>query len=219
MKRLIPILFAAMVLVSCQKEPNLSELSSDYVVYTDYDKSEDFANYNTYYLPDSVLVIGNSEKATYWTGDQAKFLLDVFVDNMNAKGFSRVELRENADLGLQVSYIENTRYFVNYPNYWWWWGYPGYWGPGYWGPYWNDWYYPYYPNYPTVYSYSTNSFLAELVDLKDKPATLTQEARRLEVIWNSYMVGAQGGSAQANKKLVERAVDQAFTQSPYLTNK
>ncbi len=209
---------AALVLVACEKEPNLSELSADYMVYTDYDKSVNFSNYSTYYLPDSVLVIGNSDKATYWTNEKADFLLSVLVENMSANGFIRVKARNEADMGLQICYIENTRYFVNYPMYdYWWWGYPGYWDPYYWG-YWNQWYYPY---YPTVYKYSTNSFITELVDLKDKPAEPVKEGdvRRLNVIWNSYMAGAKGGSAQAYKKLVTRAIDQAFVQSPYLTNK
>lgn len=105
-------------------------------------------------MPDSVLLITNNEKATYWTNEDADYILETFADNMAARGFTLVDSKEDADLGLQVSYIEDVRYFVDYPNDYWWWGYPGYWGPGYWGSYWNSWYYP----YPVVYSYSVNSF-------------------------------------------------------------
>ncbi len=215
MKKLIPFLLAAVVLTACQKEPNLSELSSDYVVYTDYDTKANFSQYSTYYLPDSVLVIGASGKATYWKDEKADFILGVLENNMSQRGFDVAE-KEAAELGLQVSYIENTQYFVSNPiNDWWWWGgYPGYWGTGYWGGYWDSWYYPYYPVYPVVYSYSTNSFVVELVDLNKD--TDVDGKKRLEVLWNSYMVGAKGGSAQANKNLVERAINQAFAQSPYI---
>ena len=186
MKKLIPILFVVAVLAACQKEPSLSKLDDDYVVFTDYDKSADFGEYLTYYMPDSVLLITNNEKATYWTN-------------------------EDADLGLQVSYIEDVRYFVDYPNDYWWWGYPGYWGPGYWGSYWNSWYYP----DPVVYSYSVNSFLAELVDLTNKNSS----NRRLTILWDSYMAGLKSGSPRLNRNLIIQAIDQSFVQSPYLTNK
>ena len=59
MKKLIPILFVVAVLAACQKEPSLSKLDDDYVVFTDYDKSADFGEYLTYYMPDSVLLITN----------------------------------------------------------------------------------------------------------------------------------------------------------------
>lgn len=51
MKKLIPILFVVAVLAACQKEPSLSKLDDDYVVFTDYDKSADFGEYLTYYMP------------------------------------------------------------------------------------------------------------------------------------------------------------------------
>ena len=40
---------------------------------------------------------------------------------MAARGFTLVDSKEDADLGLQVSYIEDVRYFVDYPNDYWWW--------------------------------------------------------------------------------------------------
>lgn len=162
-------------------------------------------------MPDSVLLITNNEKATYWTNEDADYILETFADNMAARGFTLVDSKEDADLGLQVSYIEDVRYFVDYPNDYWWWGYPGYWGPGYWGSYWNSWYYP----YPVVYSYSVNSFLAELVDLTNKNSS----NRRLTILWDSYMAWMKSGSPRLNRNLIIQAIDQSFVQSPYLTNK
>ena len=53
-----------------------------------------------------------------------------------------------------------------------WWGYPGYWGPNDWGGNWGGgWYYP----YAVTYSYSTNSFLTEMVNLKAEHGNNRQE--------------------------------------------
>ena len=65
-----------------------------------------------------------------------------------------------------------------------------------------------------VYSYSVNSFLAELVDLTDQTTT----SKRLPVLWDTYMAGLQSSSPRVNQTLVIRAIDQAFNESPYLTN-
>ena len=108
MKKLIPILFVVAAITACQKEPSLSELDDDYVVFTDYDKSANFDNYLTYYMPDSVLLITDSEKATYWTNDEANYILETFAENMASRGFLLVDTKEEADLGLQVSYIEDV---------------------------------------------------------------------------------------------------------------
>ena len=128
---------------------------------------------------------------------------------MTARNYTRSENRETADLGIQLSYVQNTYYFLGYNDSpYWWWGYPGYWGPGYWGD-WGYWYYP----YPVYYSYSTGSLLADLINL-EAPQGADQ---KLPVIWNAFMSGLLSGSAQIDVALTVRAVDQAFVQSPYLT--
>ena len=49
---------------------------------------------------------------------------------MNAAGYTAVD-KDDADLGLQVSYVASTYYFHGYYNDGPWWGYyPGYWYPG-----------------------------------------------------------------------------------------
>ena len=118
--------------------------------------------------------------------------------------------KESADLGIQVSYIASTYYFTGYTQPEWWWGYPGYWGPSYWGN-WGGWYYP----YAVTYSYSTNSFITEMVNLKADEG----EGKKLPVVWTSYLTGFETGSKAINRTLAIEAVNQSFTQSPYLTNK
>ena len=61
MKKFIPLLLAvfAIAFVSCEKDPDMDKLDSKYLVYTNYDTKADFKAFETYYLPDSILVIGN----------------------------------------------------------------------------------------------------------------------------------------------------------------
>ena len=166
MKKFIPLLLAvfAVTLASCEKDPDMDKLDNNYLVYTNYDKKADFKTFETYYLPDSILVIGDKENAEYWKDENAQEILSAYVANMNSRGYIRVNDREEADLGLQVSYVRSTYYFTDYGRPEWWWNYPGYWDAPYWGN-WGGWYYPYAVNY----SYSTGSFISELLNLEAPP--------------------------------------------------
>ena len=73
------------------------------------------------------------------------------------------------------------------------------------------WYYPYAVNY----SYSTGSFISELLNLEAPQG----QSEKLPVLWTSYMSGLLSGSTSVNTKLAVQGVNQAFTQSTYLTNK
>ncbi len=111
----------------------------------------------------------------------------------------------------KVSYVASTYYFHGYYNDGPWWGYyPGYWYPGYWGGNWGGgWYYP----YPITYSYSTGSLLADMINLKNAPEG---QKEKLTVVWNAYISGLLGGSGSLNVNRTTTAINQAFTQSPYL---
>lgn len=63
MKKFIPLLLAvfAVTLASCEKDPDMDKLDNNYLVYTNYDKKADFKTFETYYLPDSILVIGDKK--------------------------------------------------------------------------------------------------------------------------------------------------------------
>lgn len=212
MKKLIPILFTVLLFASCQKEPSTSKLDNDFVVYTNYDKNAEFSNFESVYVPDSILLITNSSSKdpVYWKSDNAEKILSDFVDHLTARGYVITTDKDTADLGLQVSYMENVSYFAGNNSYWW--DYPGYWRPGYWYPGWHDfdWYYPYYQSY---YSYNVGSLMSELIDLKD----VSEETKKVPVIWNAYMSGLLYDSSKFNLQLSLDAVNQAFVQSPYIT--
>lgn len=163
MKKLIPILLAVFALVSCEKDPDMDKLDNEYLVFTSHDTSTKFNDFSTYYIPDSILIIGDKKDPEYWKDENAQTIINAFKTKMNAAGYTAVD-KDDADLGLQVSYVASTYYFHGYYNDGPWWGYyPGYWYPGYWGGNWGGgWYYP----YPITYSYSTGSLLADMINLK-----------------------------------------------------
>ncbi|MBQ8520726.1 MAG: DUF4136 domain-containing protein [Bacteroides sp.] len=208
MKKVIPILLmAATAFAGCEKDADSDNLDNKFVVYTNYDKSADFGAFATYYLPDSILIIGDKQEAEYWQDENAQKIIAAYASNMNSRGYTRTADRETANLGLQVSYVKSTYYVTNYGQPEWWWGYPGYWGTPYWGN-WGDWYYP----YAVTYSYSTGSFLTELLNLEAPQG----QSEKLPVLWTAYMSGLLSGSTSVNVNLAVQAVDQAFAQSAYL---
>ena len=210
MKRLIPILLAVFAFAACEKDPDMDKLDNDYLVYTNYDKKANFKEFTTYYFPDKILVISDKEEPEYLEGEAAQEILAAYKSNMDQRGYTMAASKEEAQLGIQVSYIKSTYFFTDYGQPEWWWGYPGYWGSGYWGNWGGGWYYPYAVNY----SYSTNSFITEIVNL-DAPEGPKE---KLPILWTSYMTGLVY-SSNMNKALAVKGVNQAFTQSPYLTNK
>ena len=209
MKKLIYVLIAVFALTSCREDPDLGDLSSDFLVFTNYDGKADFNRFTRYYMPDSVMVIGDTKDPEYWTGSKAADILKAYEDNMQACGYVRTDDKSEADVGLQISYVQSVAYFVDYRNPYWWNEYPGYWLPGYWGD-WGYWYYP----YPVVYSYSVGSLLTEMVDLSTSPSA----DRKLTVVWNSFLSGLLSGSDAFNMELTVRAINQSFVQSPYLVS-
>ena len=189
---------------SCQKDPDTDKLDSNYLVYTNYDSGTDFKSFNTFYVIDSILIIGNGEKATYWNNANSEKIISAFGSRMMSAGYELAENENEADLVLQLSYINTTYYFSAYATGPWWNSYPGYWNWGGWG-----WYYP----YSFSYSYSTGSIIGELVDT-NAPTPLND---KLTVVWNTYICGLLNGNNLSLSRTME-AIDQAFEQSPYLTN-
>ena len=209
MKRFVPILLVLFLFAACEKEPNTDDLDDNFLVYTDYDKTEDFGSFTKFYIPDSILLITDSKEAQYWKDDNALRIIEACVDNMEERGYQRVDKKDQADLGIQMSYVEDTHYFTGYSDPYWWWDYPGYWYPGYWGN-WGGWYYP----YRVVYSYNVGSLLTELISLEVNKTTTN--TKKLSVIWDAYMTGLLSSSHRINTELAITAVNQAFIQSPYL---
>lgn len=212
MKKFLTLLLLLPLLAACEKDPDLDKLDYDFVVYTGHSDHANFSDNNTYYVADSVLTINDKDKTEYLPASEGDPIIQAIADNMSKKGFVRVASKENADLGIQASFVKNGYYVSGYPGSNWWWGYPGYWGPGYWGGYWNQWYYP----YPVSFGFEVGSLLTEIVDLKGGKKRTDQ---KLPVLWTGYMTGLLAGSSKVNTQLSVNAINQAFEQSPYISKK
>ena len=206
-KEFLILLMAPLAFASCEKEADTDKLDNKFVVYTNYDQNANFSSFSTYYLPDSILIIGDKKEAEYWNDENAQLIISSYASNMANRGYIRTDNKEEADLGLQVSYVKSTYFVTNYGQPQWWWGYPGYWNAPYWGD-WGDWYYP----YAVTYTYSTGSFVTEMLNL-DAPQG---QNAKLPVLWTAYMSGLLSGSTSVNVSRAIEAVNQAFAQSTYL---
>ena len=200
MKRvLLLLLLGLFILTACEKEPDTDKLDNDYLVLTNYDTATDFSSFATYYVIDSILIIGDQTKPEYWKNENSQRIVNAFSDNFEARGYTPVDKGVNADMVLQLSYVNTTYYFSSNHGPWWY-NYPGYWN---WG---GGWYYP----FSFYYSYSTGSIIGELVDRKTE-----RSDRKLTIIWNAYISGLLNGSNLSYFRTMG-AINQAFTQSPYL---
>ena len=80
MKKLFLFALAVTALFSsCEKDPDLNKLDSDYAVYTNYDNGIQFNKFSSYYLPDSILVAGGGMKAQYWKDENAQKIISEVV--------------------------------------------------------------------------------------------------------------------------------------------
>ena len=213
MKKVVPIFLLALAFTACQKEPDLNDLSSDLIVYTSYAKDCDFGRYTTFAIPDSILLLDDKQKPSYYSADDPRTIaiIGAIVSEMEGRGFVQVEDNTTANLGVQVSYVKNTNTIVTYANTnpYWWYGYNYYWPYSYWNPYYYGWN-PYY-SYPITYTYTVGSLITEIVALKDADAS----TKKIPVVWTAYMAGILS-SNQLNLNRTLTGIYQAFEQSPYL---
>lgn len=86
MKKILPFFLLVLLLASCQKDPDMSKLSDDFVVFTDHNKDANFESFTTFYIPDSVMVIGSSEKPEFWSATEADDIVSTLVSGMEGRG-------------------------------------------------------------------------------------------------------------------------------------
>lgn len=206
MKKILLIPAVILLALACHKEPFI-EGDNEYLVYTTPSKNADFTAMKTFDLTDSLLVIGQSDKPVYSQSDNALALIQEVRENMESLGYIYTPSNPDADLGIQMTYVIKTdRYIQYYDSPYWWLDYPGYWAPGFWGD-WTSYCYP----YPVTYTYSTNSLMVDMVALQT-----SRDNDALEVIWSAYIGGPSTFHPVSDVKLMKKAIDQAFAQSPYL---
>ena len=180
------------------------------LVYTNYDQAFAFSSKQTYAMPDSIIKItgeafedpdGNGKpqmvSATYSVP-----ILQQIDQNMAANGWQKVSRTSNPDVVLLVSAITTTNIYYYYDWWYWGWYYPG------WYPWWG-WYYPYAPVY--VDGYRTGSLFVQMVDSKTAP-----QVDNVTVAWHGIFNGMLEGSTPDIVTRIQRGIDKAFAQSPYL---
>jgi hypothetical protein len=133
-----------------------------------------------------------------------KRVLSTIRSNINARGYAEVSRDQDPDIGINVIVVNDFDVFqqVIYPDY-----YGGY-GSNYYSGYYGYGSYYSYP-YVNTYAYNTGVLIIEIVDLKNKTPD-----NKVKVIWDAYM-----GDVYSTIDLIkqsEDAINQAFTQSPYL---
>src|SRR5215203_2694097 len=191
-------------LSNCTKDPldNLTQEESRIYV-TNYDTTVSFSNYKTFRIADSIAIVTNNQlQGRERTAVDARFI-DAVVNNLQQRGYVRVNSGQVADLGVTVSAITNTSTQVvsyrDYGNF-----YGGYWDPFYWD-------YPgysyYAPTYYGIYETGETALAVDMVDLKNA----TNNNNQLNVIWSGLIRGS--GIFSGN---VSSQVNALFNQSSYL---
>jgi hypothetical protein len=190
-------------------------LSDDFLVATFFEKNTpiDSLHLQTYFISDTVGLITN-ESGSLTNGDTlvkpqsaALDLVNQVKSNMNQRGYSFVQRNQSPDIAINMFVVKDLNQSdVLAPGYWW--GYPGYYDPYYYG---YDSYYYYYP-FTYSYSYTTGTLVIELVDLKHRDTN----NGKLVVFWTGLANGLLADYTATNVLNAKTAIDQAFTQSPYL---
>jgi len=192
---------------ACRKAPDLGQLSVNFVVQTSKEPDANFGGYKTYYISDSIALINsNPTDDSLWFDNDAKQLVEAVRANMDARGYTEVSSSHaGPDLGLGLTAIKDLNIGVIYPGWWW-----GYWGGCYWGYCGYPPYYPWYGGGGIVYSVPTGTIVLDMIDLKNAGAD-----GKLTVPWGSVMSGGLGYTSD-DIQLGIQAIDQSFTQSPYI---
>ena len=195
-KKITSALVAALAVLLLGCYPQGAEFYEDLdVVYTNYDDTFDFGSAGTFSIPDNIVKIeGNitdGEDPEFVKEPMNSQIIQKLKSNMTALGWTEVDNPANADVVLFPAVWTNTTIY-------------------YWYDYW-CWYYPYYCGwgwgYPSVTAYTTGTLVMTLVT--DGPDYV--EPTR---VWTGAVNGLLSGAYDVNR--VNKGIDQAFKQSPYL---
>jgi hypothetical protein len=229
---------AFMALVAgCVPSPSSESLSSS-VVLTKRAPNVNFSNYKTFFLRPEIRQLSDTSQSTVLPDNYATPLLAQTRKQLIDRGYDEVETQANAELAIEMLYITST--WVATSCYSWW--DPYYWGYPYWG------YYPYYGgcSASTWQSNTLATLMVDLTPAKSPTTSRTLAAntepddggsedsgaaedsgvvdsgggivpKLLGGIWFSGVYGIQFSSSDSLQKGLD-GIDQAFTQSPYLTS-
>jgi hypothetical protein len=190
----------AVGLTSCY--PGSEDNASDFdVVVTLYDADAAFASISSFSMPDSVAKLGDGD-VSYRFDDT---ILATLRTNLLALGWEEKPYDDANDVPdvVVLPGVTATDWQAYVPGGGWW----GYWPP-YWGPGWGVWYPWCCGGY--TYSYSTGSVVLNMLSTEEAD----DEQQRAPSIW--VAVGNGYAGLNSDRARVQKAVNDAFRQSPYL---
>jgi hypothetical protein len=188
------------LLTSCTNDPIRDLSPSDsHVFITNYSKTADFKEYQTFSIVDSVLVVGNNGYGGTSLEEVDILTLTRIIKNMTDNGYTYVAPDENPDLAINVYEIRNSYLNVVSNPY-----LGSYWGGGFYGGGYG------YPSYYSYYEVQENYWYYEIADFKNADSTAAQE--KVKIIWNSQI----RGNSLFDKNNINAIVDSVFKQSTYL---
>ncbi len=188
------------LLSSCYTDYGLTTEDYD-VVYTKYNPETNFSSYKTFVMPDSVFhLIGEGEEDNI-SRQFDGLILNLVAQNFENRGFVRVNDVDSADAVVVVSVSDDTYSgAVYYPPYW---GYPG------WG--WDWYYYPPYWGDVTYYEYNTGTIYIQFANMEN-----VDGENILYTDWMAIANGLLSSNIVQTQNRIEKSINQAFAQSPYL---
>jgi len=171
------------------------------IVYTVYAEEFSFVNAGTYSMPDKIVKItsDSSDDPEYVSDEYAVTMLANIESNLALRGWTRVD--ENPDVEVLPAAWSITTTTISAVwgwGGWWCWYNPWHCGGSMWFP------------FPVTTSFTTGTFTIDMVDRRN-PGTNDS----YKVVWHAVMNGLLLDTY--NGARVNGAINQSFTQSPYLT--
>jgi hypothetical protein len=141
-------------MTSCLPATPSNESLASSIVLTKHAPSVDFGTYKTFFLRPEIRELADDGSDDPLPDSVATPLLAETKDQLVKRGFAPVDVKEDADLAVEMVYI-NTQWIATSCYSWWdgyYWGYPGY---------------PYYPYYGgcTASTWQTHTLATTIVDL------------------------------------------------------
>ncbi len=183
------------------------------VVATNYDPGMTFQNLKTYYLGDTVVVLPldtGGRQTDYLRKELNDFIINKVNNNFSSRGFQRLNTigaTSEPDFLVIVSFVNSNISGTTYvPSAG---AYNPYWGSYYgWGAGWGY----YTPYYPVSYSYNTGTVTIDIV----YPKGADPSTKNIPIVWRAVFNGILTDVNNLIDRL-NKNIDQAFIQSPYLS--
>ena len=202
MKKMIVFSLGVILLLSGCYPDGPDDFEELDLVYSNYDASFDFTSQKTYAMPDKIVRItgevAQGGEPEFIKEPAASQILETIASNMSALGWTRVAQgqEDDADMVLFPASWTNTYVYYWYDYWCWWYYYYCGWGGWYGGG--------------NVSSYSTGTLVMTLVP---NDTSIPEPAK----VWGGAINGLLAYSYDQNR--VNKAIKQAFDQSPYLNVK